>query len=887
LDEALRILDEAEKQLGDGVELRLARARFWAKREGPAGIAELTKLERNLERLSPSHQLQLLTALVTIYARLGDRWEAQRLGNELATKQLAKDLNVRLLLFDIAMEHGLEPEIVRLLEEIREIEGPEGTLWRFGKVQYLIWHAQMEGAHSEFQAANDLLVEATELLKTIAVRRPTWSRVPLGQAMIEDVGQKFTEKSKRNFARANQFYLQAFKGGERNPEVIRRASECLIERQQWKEAYEVLNKLPDLLTSDLQRLAEVSFKQDKSDRALELAKKAVQDQPNNPLAHLWLGELWWALEKVQNAVDEFHRAEALADKRPDVWLAVVFHWVHAGKSVPAAADQFKIKAEAALEKARAEIPPEQAPLALGRCYEMMASLDKAKEQYWVDKAKEQFEAALKAKPADVATLRSVATFLLQTGKSEEATVLLGKLIDLKAQSPADADWARNMLAIVLASKGDYQQSQRALKLTTETPEGLRAQVLILMAQKVHRKQYAKDAIANLERIESPTPDDRFLLAKLYENVNQWPKARDLMVLLLDSSRDSPGYLDYFVHFVKSSLAHQEPDAAAWLQKLKKRPEAAGTPGFAEMETRYFAAQKEPDKAIKAAIGYLDGENAKQPDRNLRLRWAAELLDNLSQAFPAEMRFPGTAEKWYRELLASKSDQILLLVSFVGRQGRIQEALDLCERERAWQVCSAEEVGNVCMNVLHAGPAGKENTERVERWLESAIAKQPKTSAALTVCLADLQDLQGRYREAEESYRQALEKDPRNVVALNNLAWLLALREGQGEEALNLLNRAMEIAGPLPALLDTQGVAYMAIGKADQAIKVLEQAMEDEPAAAFSFHLAEARKMQHNSMGAKEAFAKATESLGLKPERLHPLERNAYEQLLAEYKLAGN
>jgi cellulose synthase operon protein C len=50
-------------------------------------------------------------------------------------------------------------------------------------------------------------------------------------------------------------------------------------------------------------------------------------------------------------------------------------------------------------------------------------------------------------------------------------------------------------------------------------------------------------------------------------------------------------------------------------------------------------------------------------------------------------------------------------------------------------------------------------------------------------LAHVKNLQGRYDEAETLYRQAVEKNPRDTTALNNLAYLLALRGGRADEAL--------------------------------------------------------------------------------------------------------
>ena len=51
-----------------------------------------------------------------------------------------------------------------------------------------------------------------------------------------------------------------------------------------------------------------------------------------------------------------------------------------------------------------------------------------------------------------------------------------------------------------------------------------------------------------------------------------------------------------------------------------------------------------------------------------------------------------------------------------------------------------------------------------------------------------------------------------VPTMNNLAWVLARRRSDLEEASLLINRAMKIAGPLPELLDTRGCVCLALGQ---------------------------------------------------------------------------
>jgi tetratricopeptide (TPR) repeat protein len=115
---------------------------------------------------------------------------------------------------------------------------------------------------------------------------------------------------------------------------------------------------------------------------------------------------------------------------------------------------------------------------------------------------------------------------------------------------------------------------------------------------------------------------------------------------------------------------------------------------------------------------------------------------------------------------------------------------------------------------------------------------------------------------------------------NNLAWLLALQGGREDEALSLANRAIELDGAIPDLLDTRALAYLATGRGDLAIQDLEEAIAVSPAPDKSFHLARAYALAGRRREADEALQEARDA-GLRPEDLHPLERATYQLLLKQ------
>jgi tetratricopeptide (TPR) repeat protein len=223
---------------------------------------------------------------------------------------------------------------------------------------------------------------------------------------------------------------------------------------------------------------------------------------------------------------------------------------------------------------------------------------------------------------------------------------------------------------------------------------------------------------------------------------------------------------------------------------------------------------------------------------------------------------------------------LVLAEFLARQGRLDQALDLCEG--AWESVPAELVAQTCVTALYASARSKQQCQRVAGWIERALTKVPGQTTALTALLGTVRMLQGEHSEAERLFRQALARDSQNVPAANNLASHLVLRDGSraADEALKLINRAIEAAGPLHQLLDTRAMVYLAYGQHVLAVRDLEDALVQSPQAEYYLHLTQAHLRAKDKAKARSAWDKAQERK-LKPDTLHPLEQPVYRALVAE------
>ena len=73
-------------------------------------------------------------------------------------------------------------------------------------------------------------------------------------------------------------------------------------------------------------------------------------------------------------------------------------------------------------------------------------------------------------------------------------------------------------------------------------------------------------------------------------------------------------------------------------------------------------------------------------------------------------------------------------------------------------------------------------------------KGEPNAVALRLSLAEVHALQQDFATAEQVYRDVLKAEPKNPVALNNLAWILAPRPEAAGQAMAFADRAIELYG---------------------------------------------------------------------------------------------
>jgi tetratricopeptide (TPR) repeat protein len=140
--------------------------------------------------------------------------------------------------------------------------------------------------------------------------------------------------------------------------------------------------------------------------------------------------------------------------------------------------------------------------------------------------------------------------------------------------------------------------------------------------------------------------------------------------------------------------------------------------------------------------------------------------------------------------------------------------------------------------------------------ETVIAKNPKYLAGY-MAVGTIYDQKGDGKKAETYYRKALEIKKDFGPAANNLAWNLAERGGNIDEALTFAQIAKEQLPNSSAVMDTLGYIYYLKGSYLNAIAEFQDSLARDPAnPVITYHMGLAQYKNNDKAKAKDYLEKA-------------------------------
>ncbi|MBX7169113.1 MAG: tetratricopeptide repeat protein [Pirellulales bacterium] len=862
----LKILDEAEAAIGQNVLLLQMRLNRVARSRDEQAVKNLLALEpKVLEFKDPQDLTVLLGSMAELLFAMGNYPDAQRIFGIADEKAPTPDLRIRLRRFDLAYAARNEEDMLKLMESIANLMGKESAEYYYASASRIV---SMIDA-GKMDSTN--VPEAREYVKKAHDLRPRWGALARLDAQLDEI--------EGNIESAVANYEKGIELGEVTRGYVIRLMTLYYTRGEYEKASQLMDslRLNDRDDALGQFAARIAYAKGDLETALKL-QQGTCEHSKSAEDFLFLGQLYEQHNKegdIAAAEVAYRKAAELAQQSPRVWTTLVGFLIRNNRVKDA--EDVVAELPQRLEEVRVH-------LVLAACWEMLGKADDAESEYTKQ---------LNQDPQSFAAERNLAAFLIRANKRAEAVdhlnAILARQDQAKVSDQPHLVFARQTLAKLLSATGNYQELKRGLELIDQNARGgvlpvddvmLKATLLGTRVDRTSRLQ-AIQLLEDLLRsrpggVGSATPGEHFLLATLYDKEDSeeaWAKARDHMVSALTDNQENLLYLQTFIKMlIKRNVLNE---AEAWMKKLEAV--APKTDFLVDCQARFLAASNKPEEALALIKDAVPDPIPALPEEINRVLGASRLLEELKIADyqPAEQQL--------MRYLTQRPEDVLFLAAFYGRRHNIDKAMEVCERAMANR--TALEVSQTALLALRQclDVAKPEHYEKAEVWVQKALADVPN-DVRCELMQADLRDLQGNYAEAARLYEEILKRDDlgegTRITAQNNLAYIKAVKFNDTKEALALINKALEIGGPMAELLDTKAIVLMGLGDVEQALRLLTESLMDTPTDPVKlFHLARAYVKASDLEMAQEKLELARKN-GLDLKMLPQLEHDTYRDLLS-------
>lgn len=435
-----------------------------------------------------------------------------------------------------------------------------------------------------------------------------------------------------------------------------------------------------------------------------------------------------------------------------------------------------------------------------------------------DEALEAIRAWQTKHPKDATGLVMEGVALAAKGDVPAGREAFLRALELKPGAP---DASANLAILDLRDNDPASAERRLTEVLKHHPGDLRTLLLLAqMSEQAGDRSKTRDYLEQSVAAHPSSLEARLFLARLYYELKEPEKALSTIAPALQQAPDNVPALEVKA---RSELATGNAAAAiATYQTIVRAAPDTAQPRF-ELSQAHAAtgALAEARQAAEAALA-IDPDHAPARFQLARLNLALGDADAAEAAIAAlAQSHPDAVE--IKEL---RGDLLML-------RNQPKEAVAQYQAARA----QGPDTSRLAIAEARAQATGG-NVAAATKTLESWIAANPADTPA-RLELNRYYQRQGRMEDAEANLRIIVGYEPDSWIARNDLAWMLYERRDL-KAALPHAERAAELAGDNPAILDTLGVILLEMGETERALSLLRRANEglpDNPE--IGFHLAQA------------------------------------------------
>ena len=825
---AQKCILEAKEKVGYSpallnVELKLILAQGTEGAEG-----KIDALIEEVGKLPPDQRQSGLKSLSEICILLGASKKAQGLLTQLY--ELNPDnTNILLRRFQLARASDDEKTMDEMIDKIHSSIGTKTGEYDYVQAAKIVWNVR----HKKMDISN--LTQAKDLLRQVYQARNNWSEGPqlrYEMAIIENVPEEAIDALLRMRDLAGLTTQQ-------NAQLVH----LLYREQRYDEAKQIINQMGDIRDDRLKRLqAGIEANSGDIKAALATARETAKNS-SNALELLWYGQIALKAGETDEAEKAIRKSIAVDPANIEAQIALI--------------SLLKEKGDMAEIDNRIEDMDkhfEGETLALGKAEALRIKGD-APNTY------RAFVDALQKYPENLTLLYSMSQFMLQTTRPDGAMPYLQRIMQMNDRNPdpnkTRLHWARrNYVRLLLSVNNNMDNQEESIKLLdtniseSDEPavEDVKMKAIILVSRNNPRDRMKAIQLIEglLKRRVSLEPEEQFILGRLYNEAEQWDKAKAQMIDLVVREPDNMRYL---TEFIRMMLRRNRPaeEIQPRIARLEQLFPNLLIPILLRSELLHV---QEKDK--EAAAMLTARFNSTPEDKYQELPLIARQLDRIGQMQPAEDA--------YKQIVQKMPKGLLDYVRFLGRRGRLEEAFDQLELVKGSDEFTVDDILTTLVDVVRICPRDPTASQlaHAEKILQGYVKDMPD-NLSVQIQLAEFRMLQKQVEETERIYDSIINRgsltDWQKVVFYNNMSYALSVTERNPQKALDMINEAIKIQGPVEYLLDTRALALLAFNDRDpvklqQAINDLERAVAKNPTAIYYFHLARAYQANSDRDNAK-------------------------------------
>lgn len=575
----------------------------------------------------------------------------------------------------------------------------------------------------------------------------------------------------------------------------------------------------------------------------------LEDQPGNAYARKLLAA---TLLRVNNPAEALQVLEpALQAKTDDASLLELAAQANmmlreAGK----AASQLEQAVALAPQRASAYIALGSARIALGERDKGIAMLNKA-----IELEPASLTAAMALARARLAggefepALAVLAKQDAKHGKSPELHILKGNVLLAKQDKagaraafskavelvPANFAAVINLAQLELVEQKPDAARQHLLKLLEKDKDNVQAMTaLAMLAERAKQRAEAAQWLEKAAAVDGNALPPAMRLASFYLQTGQAAKAVEQLRKVLVVHAAEPAVLEAMGRAQQAS-----GDLAGAIETFGKLASAAPKSPQPQL---YLAAVQIQNKNMAAAQASVKKALSLAPDFVPAHLMQAELA--LAQNKPDDA---------LAVLRALQKAQPKLAGGFLA-EGELQMRLGkpaqaIAPYQQAFNLAPQPQVMVKLANALRAAGRASEADAQVANWRKA----HPDEPVGLLYS-AEQNIMAKQYQAAIGQLETVLAKAPDNVLALNNLAW--SYQQQKDQRALATAEKAYQLAGDNPTIMDTLGWILVDRNQLDRAVPLLQKAVALAPQAGdIRFHYAAAlNKKGDKALARKELEA---------------------------------